>query len=99
MEIQSFLKNWGIQCRQSSAYYPKSNGRAEAAVKTMKKVIDGNTGPHGSINTDSIVKSLLQYRNTPLKHIDKSPAAQILLGRKLRDGIPQPKIAYQISPH
>ena len=44
-EITAFLR-W----RQSSAYYPKSNGRVEAAVKTMKRVICGNTGRQGSIN-------------------------------------------------
>ena len=44
------------------------------------------------------MKALLQYRNTPLKSSNKSPA-QLLLGRKLRDGIPQPKTAYKISPH
>ena len=43
-----------------------------------------------------IVKALLQYRNTPLKHINRSPA-QLLLGRTLRDGIPQLKSVYRVS--
>ena len=97
-EIESFLKKWGVRSRLSSAYYPKSNGRAEAGVKTMKRMIEGNTGPQGSINNDKIVKALLQYRNTPLKNANKSPA-QLLLGRQLKDCIPQPKTVYQISPH
>ena len=35
-EIESFLTKWGSVERKSSAYYPKSNGRAEATtVKSM----------------------------------------------------------------
>lgn len=96
-EVLAFFRKWGIRTRQSSAYYPKSNGRAEAAVKTMKRIINGNIGPQGSIHNDRIMRALLQYRNTPLKNINKSPA-QILLGRQLRDGIPQQPEKYRINP-
>ena len=96
-EIREFIAKWGVDIRQSSAYYPKSNGRAEAAVKKMKRVIEGNIGPQGSINNDNIMRALLQYRNTPLKTVNKSPA-QLLLGRELRDGIPQPTEKYCINP-
>ena len=96
-EITAFLKQWGTRWQQSSAYYPKSNGCAEAAVKTMKCVICGNTGRQGNINNDNIAAALLQYRNTPPKGINKSPA-QLLLGRKLRDTIPQPSSGYKVSP-
>ena len=97
-EIKAFLYKWGTTIRQSSAYYPKSNGRAEAAVKTMKRIVDGNTGSKGSLKTDEIAKALLQYRNTPLKTGKKSPA-QLLLGRSLRDSIPQPASSYQVASH
>ena len=73
--------------RPSSAYYPQSNGKAEAAVKTLKRLLQGNTGSRGSINTDSIAKALLQHRNTPLRDVGKSPA-QLALSRDLRDTIP-----------
>ena len=96
-ETREFFNKWGVDIRQSSAYYPKSNGRAEAAVKTMKRVIEGNIGPKGTINNDNIMRALLQYRNTPLKKVNKSPA-QLLLGRQLRDGIPQPSEKYHIHP-
>ena len=39
-----FLRSWGTALRTSSAYYPKSNGRAELDVKTSKRLINGNTG-------------------------------------------------------
>ena len=33
IEMRTWLSSWGVDHRLSSAYYPKSNGRAEAAVK------------------------------------------------------------------
>ena len=35
-DYRNFLQQWNIHCRLSSAYYPQSNGRAEAGVKTAK---------------------------------------------------------------
>ena len=96
-EMDAFYTKWGIKQRQSSAYYPQSNGRAEAAVKSMKKAIRGNIGPNGSLNSDKVTAALLQYRNTPLRNVGLSPA-QLLLGRSLRDPIPQPTSAYHVSP-
>ena len=97
-EIKIWLQNWGVKLRLSSAYYPQSNGRAEAAVKSLKRLLMGNTGPKGTINTDKIAKALLQHRNTPLRGINKSPA-QLALGRDLRDSLPLPRERYKISSH
>ena len=94
--VLSFLSAWGVRRRLSSAYYPQSNGRAEAAVKTAKRIISGNTGTKGNINTDKIARALLQYRNTPIKGTDTSPA-HLTLGRNLRDFVPQPPSGYKIS--
>ena len=41
-EYDSFLKNWGVQKCTSSANYPQSNGQAELAVKTAKRILAGN---------------------------------------------------------
>ncbi|XP_057292380.1 uncharacterized protein K02A2.6-like [Hydractinia symbiolongicarpus] len=41
-EFNAFLNNWGIRHRLSSAYLPESNGRAEVAVKTMKRNLTSN---------------------------------------------------------
>ena len=62
----------------------------------MKRAIRGNVGADGNINTDKVTAALLQYRNTPLKNINLSPA-QMLLGRSLRDSIPQPTSVYKVS--
>ena len=96
-EINLFLNEWNTKFRQSSAYYPKSNGRAEAAVKTMKRIINGNTGRNGTLSSDSVTKALLQYYNTPMKTGGKSPA-QLLYGRNLRVSIPQMKLGLIVNP-
>ena len=74
------------------------NGRAEAGVKSLKRMMKGNIGPKGSLHTDNIAKALLQYRNTPLRDINKSPA-ELALGRELRDTLPLPQKRYEINPH
>ncbi|XP_076063459.1 uncharacterized protein LOC143038319 [Oratosquilla oratoria] len=86
-EMRTFLKRWGVTVRISSAHYPQSNGRAEAAVKTAKRVLRGNISADGSLDTDNASLALLQYLNTPLRDINKSPA-QLATGRQLRDGVP-----------
>ena len=39
--FQVFAKEWGFQHITSSATYPQSNGKAESAVKSMKRIIEG----------------------------------------------------------
>ena len=63
-EISAFFKRWGVKMRISSAYYPQSNGRAEAAVKSAKRLLMVNTGAGGSLDTDATATAILQYLNT-----------------------------------
>ena len=95
-EMSTFFKCWGVHTRVSSAYYPQSNGRAEAAVKTAKRILMDNTGPGGSLNTDKVSVALLQYYNTPLRDINLSPA-QLATGRQLRDGVPADRQHYKVN--
>jgi hypothetical protein len=83
---ESFLQTWGVRHRISSAYFPQSNGRAEAAVKTVKRLLVSNTSPTGSLDHDRFVRAILQLRNTPDADCNVSPA-QILFGRPLRDSL------------
>ena len=85
--FQSFMKVWGIKHRQSSAYNPQSNGRAEVGVKSMKRLLMNSTDADGNLDTDAVMRGMLQIRNTPESDTGLSPA-QILLGRKLRDSLP-----------
>ena len=57
-----------------------------------------NVGIKGSLHTDDVAAALLQYRNTPLRGINKSPA-ELALGRELRDTIPLPTERYKVNPH
>ena len=79
-----FLKSWGVQHRLSSAYYPQSNGRAEVAVKKVKRFLFSCIGPAGTLNTDKFLEGMLQIRNTPDGDCNLSPA-QTVFGRPLRD--------------
>ncbi|MEL6805249.1 MAG: hypothetical protein AAFO91_15870, partial [Bacteroidota bacterium] len=86
-ETTEFLQRWGVEHVISSARYPQSNGRAELAVKTAKRILHENVSPNGSLETEAASKALLQYRNTPIQGLGLSPA-QVLFHRNLRDSIP-----------
>lgn len=82
-----FLEDWGVHHRLSSVAFPHSNCRAEVGVKTIKRMITGNTGKDGTINIDAFQKAILQYRNTPDPTTKLSPAICIF-GRPIKDLIP-----------
>ena len=96
--FKSFLTTWGVQHRISSPYYPQSNGRAELAVKTAKRLLRENVGRDGEISNDKVACAVLQYHNTPLQGSEMSPA-QLLFGRALADFLPVNPKAYQLHPY
>ena len=84
---QRALKQWGTHHRISSVAYARSNGRAEVAVKSMKRLLMDNMGPNGTLNSDEFLAAILQYRNTPDSATGTSPA-MFTLHRQLRDFLP-----------
>ena len=52
--FQEFLRTWCVKHWLSSIAYPPPNGRAELAVKTAKRIVNGNTGPQVSLDNDHI---------------------------------------------
>ena len=54
-------EDWAVKHRLSSAAYPQSNGQAELAVKSAKRIISGNTGAQGSLDNDCAARAILQY--------------------------------------
>ena len=85
--FKDFCQRWGIQQRISSAYHPRSNKRAELAVKHAKRLVQDSLGPGGALNTDHMARALLAHRNTPDSLTGLSPA-QVVFGRVLRDFLP-----------
>ena len=84
---KNFLKSWGVRHRISSVAFPHSNCRAEVGVKTVKRMIVGNTGPNGELDTDAFQCAMLTYRNTPDPGTGISPA-MCIFGRPTRSTIP-----------
>ncbi len=84
--FQSFAKQWGFQHVTSTPRYPQSNGKAEATVKSMKKLIQ-SAWQGRSLNETTLAKALIQYRNTPSRKDRLSPA-QKLYGRPIQDTLP-----------
>ena len=85
-EYREFLKAWGVNPPGlSTPTYAQSNGRAEAAVKAMKSLVEKTT-VNGDINCDEFQKGLLEWRNTPKEH-GKSPA-ELVFGCQQRSVVP-----------
>jgi len=84
-KFQSFAAQWGFKHQTSSPHYPQSNGKAEATVKSMKRILRASrNGMY--LEGDRLCKALLQYRNTPSLRDGLSPA-QKLFGHPLQDTI------------
>ena len=47
MDVKNWLDKWGIKYRLSSAFYPQGNDQAEATVKSLKRIMEGNTEKNG----------------------------------------------------
>ncbi|XP_045025183.1 uncharacterized protein LOC123469907 [Daphnia magna] len=84
-EFRRFLADWGIIPLTSSPYYAKSNGRAEAAINTMKTLIRGSW-TSGAFDEAKFAKSILRFRNAP-RSGGASPS-QLVFNRPVRDCLP-----------
>lgn len=69
----------------SSTHYHQSNGREEAAIKSMNKLVIGSrTG--GQPDPDKLAKDILLFRNAP-RYGGASPD-QLVFNRPIRDSFP-----------
>lgn len=96
-EFTNFSKVWEFQHTTSSPGYPQSNGQVERTVQTVKNLLkkaeESGRDPY---------LSLLEYRNSPLESVKKSPA-QLLMSRRLKSRLPtttpllQPEIQVNVA--
>jgi transposase InsO family protein len=77
-EFKTFCKSYGIQHETSSPHFQSSNGEAERAIQTVKKLWR---------KAEDKYLVLLDYRTTPLPGVNLSPS-QLLMGRRPRNILP-----------
>ena len=77
-----FAKSWSFNHVTTSPGYPQSNGKAENALRTVKRLFE-------KCNETSVseFQALLDWRNTPSEGMDTSPV-QHLMGRRCRTLLP-----------
>ena len=73
-EFKIFAESYKFFHVTSSPYYPKGNGEAERAVRTLKNLLK---------DVKDLYLALMSYRATPLPGCNLSPA-QLLMGRRIR---------------
>ena len=88
-EFAQFANTWGFIPSTSSPRYPQSNGLAEKAVQTAKRIVMKATAS----GRDPYI-ALLEYRTTPISDCGKSPA-QLLMSRRLRSILPSTPASLQ----
>jgi len=88
-EFHSFCDDYQIQHNTSSPYFAQSNGEAERAVQTVKRMWK-------KCNDKQL--ALLDYRTTPLISCGLSPA-QLLMGRRPRNKLPAARNLLQPKPY
>ena len=84
-EFKRFCNSFNVQHSVSSPYNSQSNGAAERAVQTDKRIIQ----------QENPALALLSYRSTPLEITGFSPA-QLMMGRNLRTRLPISD--YELTP-
>lgn len=72
-EFKSFTEEWDIQHITSSPHHHKSNGKAEAAVKTAKKIIK-----RAKKTGQDVWKAMLEWRNAITPGMNSSPAQRLM---------------------
>ena len=77
-EFAKFSGEWGFQHTVSSPGHQQCNGKAEAAVKVIKRLMKRADDPY---------LALLEYRNTPTAGMSSSPA-QRMFGHSTRSILP-----------
>ena len=76
--FQDFLRKWGVTHCTSSPYYPQSNSKIKAIVKSIKEIITASRDTR-TLNENRFCRVLLQYQNTLSCRDGISPALKLSL--------------------
>ena len=87
-DVNNFLRRWGVEWRPSSPRYPQGKSVAESAVKWAKSLLRKCWRGRGQLlrTNKEWIKGILQWKNTPHKSTDLSPAI-MLYGHSVQDAI------------
>ena len=90
--LPKVCETMGLQTRYLITKVSQGNGKAEATVKSMKKIIR-SAWRGRSLDENKLARALLQYRNTPSRKDGLAPA-QKLYGRPIQDTLPAHRRAF-----
>ena len=82
-KLKDFLSRMGVKCRQSTAYNATSNKRAEVAVKTAKRLVMEHTNAKHELDSDGLLRALIENCSTPNSVTGLSPA-NVVFGREIK---------------
>ena len=82
--ISAILKIMVCETQTVLSNIPQSNGREEFALKTAKRIVNGNMEPQGLFENDRVARAILQYHNTPIQCIGLY-SAQLIFHHHLHD--------------
>ena len=85
---------WGVQHEVPSPAYPQCNEKAEATVKSIKKLIWGSSTQR-RLDEDKLARAVLRYRNIPCVK-DKLSPAQKLYVHPVQDTL---SVGYTVFAH
>ena len=90
-EFRNFAESWNFRLITSSPNYPQSNGQAERAIQTIKKMM-----LKVYESGEDIDKALLHLRATPVTGTSFSPA-ELLFNRCIRTDLPSMSSGIAVS--
>lgn len=86
-ELAAYCREYGIQLRKTTPYWPQANGEVERANKTILKHLKISQ-ESGSVDWVWDLRSfLLMYNSTPHATTGEAPSS-LMFGRVLRDKLP-----------
>lgn len=91
--LQSFCKEFGIELRKTTPYWPQANGEVERANRSLKKRLQISQESSKVDWRWDLRMYLLMYNSTPHSTTGVAPSA-LMFGRVLRDKLP----AFPMNP-